>query len=264
MQRILSVFFLTIIAVCGASSSVTARPVVKLSARFSPDKPGASTTIHLGFTVGMTSGTIPPPATSVSISLPARLGVVPTTLGQVVCEQSALEILGEGGCPPNALMGRGSALVELAFGPNVVRDAANIDIFMGSPIHKRTTMILLATSDTPIFAEMIFHSILLSDPRSPDGAILETLVPPILSVPGAPNASVVSMQSTLGPENITYYHRVHGDKKAFTPEGLTLPTDCPVGGYRFAVRLTFADGTISKARHVVPCVSARTHKRHHN
>lgn len=228
-------------------------PMVRFSARFTPDRPGASTTIHLGFKIGTSANPIPPPLTSVMVSLPPHVGVLQTTLGQVVCEPWRLEAMGETGCSTNALMGRGHAVAELVFGNTIVRDAADVSMFMGVPVAEHTTMVFLAVSKSPVVAEFIFHGALLPNPQSLDGAIFQTTIPLISSVPGGPNVSVVSVESTLGPENITYYRTVHRKKIAFRPEGLTLPRKCPRGGLEFAAVLGFADGTMSKVESRAPC-----------
>lgn len=52
-----------------------ASETVRLYASFSPDRPGASTTITFGFTIGGSNGQVPLPLTSVNLHLPAGIGL---------------------------------------------------------------------------------------------------------------------------------------------------------------------------------------------
>jgi hypothetical protein len=235
-----------------ASSACADSPSARFRVWFTPNRPGANTTIHFGFRIRMSDGSTPPPLVSVKVSLPPGLEGTPT-LGQVVCEPLRLQLFGEAGCSPNALMGRGHADVRLAFGDTVINDASTISIFMGPPIQRHTTMVFLATSRSPVFAEVLFHGSLLPDPSSPEGALLQAAIPLVPSVPGAPYVSVVSMETTLGPENITYFRDSHGKRIAFEPEGLALPAQCPRRGFPFVGTLGFVDGTTIRSTYVAQC-----------
>jgi hypothetical protein len=243
-----------------ASLACANSPLVRLHVWFSPDRPGASTTVHFGFRIGMRDGSIPPPLVSVNVSLPPGMEGTPT-LGQVVCEPLRLQIFGEGGCSPNALMGRGRAVVAQAFGHAIVKDASRIAIFMGPPTHRHTSMVFLATSISPVFSEILFLGSLLPDPSLPEGALWQAAIPLVPSVPGAPDVSVVNMEATLGPENITYFRYSHGRRIAFEPEGLSLPTQCPRRGFPFVATLGFVDGTTIRATYVAQCKRSQSHRK---
>ena len=85
---------------------------------------------------------------------------------------------------------------------------------------------------------------------------LEIDVPPIPSLPGAPDVSVLSLTATLGG-NLTYYERVHGRTLAYRPRGISLPLSCPSGGWALSASIAFTDGSTSAARTVVACPRAR-------
>ncbi|HEV3071041.1 MAG TPA: hypothetical protein VGY76_06410 [Solirubrobacteraceae bacterium] len=67
-----------------------ASETVRLYTSFSPDRPGASTTITFGFTIGSSNGQVPSPLTSVNLHLPAGIGLARNGLGTAICEPSEL------------------------------------------------------------------------------------------------------------------------------------------------------------------------------
>ncbi len=89
------------------------------------------------------------------------------------------------------------------------------------------------------------------------GTQLGANVPLVTSVPDGPDVSIVSVQSTIGPDRLTYYKHVHGKKVAFHPKGVSVPEHCPVGGFPFAAEFTFQDGSQGSASTTVPCPAQR-------
>jgi hypothetical protein len=83
--------------------------------------------------------------------------------------------------------------------------------------------------------------------------LLETTVPPVLSVPEGPDVALTQMQTTLGPSGLIYNERRGGKTVFFRPEGILLPRSCPRDGFPVSVRLNFEDGATSTARTAVPC-----------
>lgn len=225
---------------------------VKLKVDFTPNRPNASTTIHFGFTVNTPRGAVPSPVTAIALQLPVGMGLGLTTLGEEVCTPSRLEARGPAGCSQNALMGLGRALIELPVGTQIVRSTAAVKIFMGPPVRHHTVMLFDVISVTPVSAEILFPGELVPD-MGGLGASLDTLVPVIASWPEGADASVVRMQSSLGPEHLTYYRRVHGHRVAYRPIGMAVPASCPRVGYRFVIKLVFADETSAQAVSDVPC-----------
>ena len=85
----------------GASDSVRLLP------KFSPDRPGAGTTITFGFTIAGSNGQVPSPLTRVDLHLPAGIGLVRNGLGTAICEPNELYEEGPEGCPTNSHVGYG-------------------------------------------------------------------------------------------------------------------------------------------------------------
>lgn len=236
---------------CGAA---LAAQTVKLTVGFTPNRPNASTTIHFGYAVVAPHGAVPTPVTDVALELPVGMGLGLMTLGEDVCRPLILEAQGFGACPPNALMGRGHAVIALPVGKDTLHVAASVKIFMGVPRHNHTVILFNLASTTPVWAEGFFPSELIPVNRGLS-ASLETLIPIIPTWPGGLDATLVEMNSTLGPEHLTYYRYVHGKRVGYHPVGMAVPAVCPHGGYRFVVHVSFEDGTRSSATSRVPCRS---------
>jgi hypothetical protein len=227
--------------------------LVNLKMRFIPNRLGVSTTIDSEITITTPTGQVPSPMMNISLHLPRGIGLGGSELGLSTCSTATLELMGPDGCPANAMMGNGSALSEVPFGPELVRQGVAITIFLTHPVDGHTAMLFYANATTPVSAQIIFPAVLLpaSNPRG--SAYLNTLVPITPTVPRAPDVSVVKIRTILGPLHLTYYKRVHGRSVPFRPAGIALPAHCPAGGFQFAVTLNFLDGTAATAQAVVPC-----------
>src|SRR5579871_4577473 len=190
-------------------STADASQRVKLKASFSPDRLGASTTIHFGFNIISTTDGVPSPVTDVQIDLPAGMGLGTTDLGEETCNPEALFTFGPDGCSPNSRMGLGNAMVEIPVGPEPPKIYAGVTVYMGVPQKQHTTMLIYAETRTPVAGQFLFPSELL--PTSGGyGAELHTAMPLIPTWPAGPPAVIVHMETTLGPSHLTYYTHKHG------------------------------------------------------
>jgi hypothetical protein len=248
------------------SSRAEAAETATLHVEFTPKRLGESTTIVIGFKVGSTAARVPSPLTNFSVSLPAGMGLGTTTLGEVTCTHAPLEEKGRPGCSGNSLMGLGTAVVGVPFGPDVIRQSVEIAVLMAPPIDHRTTLLFYAQATTPVFGEILFEGQLL--PASgPFGAELNTAIPLTPTLPGAADAAVLSMQSTLGPRGVTYHRVVNGKKVSYRPIGMTVPSSCPHYGWPFVARFAFQDGSTVTATSHISCprsASARKAHKHHS
>jgi hypothetical protein len=240
-------FVISAVPACSLGSQTVA-----ISASFYPSDARTDTTLMFGFQIGTTNGQIPSPVTDVNLRLPAGVGLGLGNLGLATCGPAALERRGPSGCSPNSLMGSGQALVKVPFGPVPVSEPVALSIFLGSPKDGHTTLLFFAEGLSPVFATLVFPGTLLPS-FGQFGASLNTIIPLTPSAPGAADASVVRMQSALGPRYLTYYKRVRGRFVGYRPEGLQVPESCPHGGFPFAASFTFQDGTTATATTTVPC-----------
>jgi hypothetical protein len=241
----------------GGASAVTER--ARLHADFSPDRLGAATTISFGFHLETTGGLAPPPLSSVDLRLPAGINYTTTTLGLAICQPAVLQARGLAGCSPNSRLGYGSAFVEVPFGAGDGQELPEVQAVMGPPRDGNLVVLFYANGREPVSAQIVFAGEVL--PASGIfGSHLAALVPAIASVPGGPDVSVVSVQSTIGPRNLTYYHRRHGRLVPFRPEGVSVPERCPRGGFPFAADFGFQDASHTTATTRVPCPPHRRHR----
>ncbi len=242
-----------VLAACAClPAAAGAAQKVKLHASLTPERLGAGATIAFAFTVSTTTGRVPSPLTGVELLYPANLGLATSGLGLATCTAGILEELGPEGCPSESQMGYGTGLVEVPFGPEILHETATTRVFMAQLNHGHLGLIFYAVGATPVAAEIVFPGLVLpaSDPYGGD---LSTTIPLVPTLPGAPDAAVVKLSTTIGPEHITYYERVRGRYLPYHPRGIVLPRTCPRGGFEFAARLTFQDATHATAHTAVPC-----------
>jgi hypothetical protein len=239
------------------SGSAWAAPIVELKVGFKPDRLSTSTTIKTAFHIRTTTGAVPPPLLSVDLDLPAGMGLATTELGLSTCSTKALEIVGVVGCPPNAVMGFGEGVGDVAFGPEVIHQAAAITILMGEPLDEHTSLLFYVNAQTPVSAQLIFPTVLLPGVGPDSAGQLDTTVPLTPTLPGAEYVSVVNVRTSFGPEGLTYFRHVHGRVVPFTPRGFVTPSTCPQGGFPFRGTFTFQEGSVVSSRAAVPCPTVR-------
>jgi hypothetical protein len=249
-RLIVCVIAVAVLADTGSARATTA----SLHASFSPDKLGASTTITVGFHVGERAV----PLTRVAISLPRGLTAGFNGLGVATCTVTQLRAHGPRGCPSDALVGRGHALVSVPFGSQQLFEPVQIKMFMAPATEEHTAMVFYASGTEPVISEVVFEGSLLGG-SGLFGAELDTFIPPLPGLPGSPGAAIVSMQTQIGPKGLKYYRHARGVTVSYTPRGFDVPVTCPRGGFPFAALLTFSDGPEESARTRVPCPITRPH-----
>ncbi len=250
--RGLPAWALALLACACLPATASAAQTVKLDAALTPERLGQGTTIGFSFTVSTTTGQVPSPLTGVDLLYPANLGIATSGLGLATCTAATLEELGPEGCPSESQMGYGSGLVEVPFGPEILQEAATTRVFMAHLNQGHLGLVFWAVGVTPVAAQIVFPGLVLPAP-GPDGGELSTSIPLVPTLPGAPDAAVVKLSTTIGPEHHTYYERVRGKYLPYHPRGIVLPRTCPHGGFKFAASFTFQDTTHASARTAVPC-----------
>jgi hypothetical protein len=236
------------------SGAASAAQLVTLSAQFRPNRLGAPTTIEFGIDVSSsTPGAVPSPVTDVDLSLPAGLGLATSTLGLAVCQPATLLRRGPDGCPANARVGTGSAQGKLTSEGEVITEAATVYAFLGPRLNEDEQVLFYVAGENPVSAELVFSGRLLPSPSARFGGHLDTAIPIVPAWQDGPDIAVTSFSSTLGPLGLTYYRHIHGGFVPFHPKGIGVPLRCPLGGFPFAARLTFLDGSEVMSRTAVPC-----------
>jgi hypothetical protein len=239
-------------ALAAQASADAAAPTAKLSAALTPERLGGGTTIHFGFTVAYPPGQLPSPPRKIELLYPAELGIATSGLGIATCRAAKLEAKGPPGCPSDSVIGYGSGLVEVPFGPETLLEAMRVTTFMAPLKAGHLGLLFYADGETPVSAQLVFPGLVLPA-RFPFGGDLDTNLPLVPTLPEAPDAALMELTTTLGPSHITYYEYSRGHSIPYRPRGIRLPRTCPHGGFRFAATFTFADQTNASAHAEVPC-----------
>jgi hypothetical protein len=240
------------------TATAHAAQTVKLHATLTPERLGQGTTIGFGFQITGPDGLVPSPLTQVSVSYPASLQVALSGLGLASCSTETLENQGPNGCPAESLMGYGNATAEIPFGPNIVHETAHVTL-LRAPV-AGFSLTFYAEAAEPVNAQLTFPGQLL-EAQPPYGGAIHIDIPPLPSFPAGPDVALVNLNSTIGPQHITYYEHHHGHWTAYHPQGILLPHHCPHEGFPFAATLTFLDGTQTNAETTVPCPSGMSSQR---
>jgi hypothetical protein len=228
-----------------------------------PERLGAPTTIFISFRISSVPAGDSMPLTDVSMFLPLEMGLATSGLGLENCLRSRLEESGPEGCPSDSRMGRGTATAEIPIGGERVVESAQVELF-SSPVQEgRLALMVYANALSPVLAQLVFPATVVPSPP-PYGEALDTNVPLVPTLPGAPDVAVTRFQMTLGtpmsgPDRFVYHRSVRGRSIAYSPRGLILPSVCPHGGFPFESHFAFQDGTAATARVRVPC-PRQTHR----
>jgi hypothetical protein len=238
---------LTLCACLPGAASATQS--ASISARFTPERLGAPTTVTLGFHITASGGRIPSPLTGIDFRYPTDIPLATSELGTASCPAEEIEAHGPSVCPPNSRMGTGSATVKIPVGGGVQSESASIALLAGPSPSGFLSVLATATGLSPVIARVVIPSQLLE-------GHLKLTVPLVESVAGGTDVSVVAMHVTLGG-NLTYYETRHGKTVAYRPTPVLLPRQCPRGGFRFSATFSFLDGSRAQARKIVACPRGR-------
>jgi hypothetical protein len=237
---------------CFAGGGTAAAQPVKFHVAFDPNAAGARTTIELALRVSGRTGVPPVPVTSLSLRLPSNMGIATTTLGQANCNPVALIHGGLHGCSPNARIGFGDATTVVPLGTQLVAEKASLNALMGPPAADRLEVLFYVEASEPVFAQLVLPGV-VGEAGPPYGEELETSIPLIQAWPEGPDLALETFNSTIGPQDLTYFRQVNGKTIPYHPHGIRIPRTCPRGGYPFAALLNFQDGTHTTAVYRVPC-----------
>jgi hypothetical protein len=243
-----------------ASPQVVSPSFTTLTAAFVPNKLDAPSTMELGFQLHRPAGDTPPPLIGMEFDLPAGVSLTTSELGQETCEPATLASTGPKSCKPDTVMGYGNALIVAPDVAEALLEPIGLTVFQAPAVNRHTTLLFYGNGSTPAIAQELFSGQMLEASGS-FGADLDTTLPLLPGLPGEPDTTVMRMYAGIGPKGVTYYKNVHGVRVAYKPQGLTVPSRCPAGGFPFGVRLRFADGSTESASTTTPCPSSGDHAR---
>jgi hypothetical protein len=204
---------------------------------------GAGADVEVQMTISGTEyGGFPSPLTLAAFYTP--VGVRLTSKGFADCAPSLLERIGAGGCPKGSHAGPvGEGLGVVSFGGERVNESVSIRSFF-APSGGLTFFV---QGTTPAAFEILENG-LWSTAEAPYGQKLVVDVPLVETVPGAPDASILSFRVIVGAA----YRR--GKR---TVSYITLPKRCPKGGALVKAELKFLSGEVVPVTYRPPCPRRR-------
>jgi hypothetical protein len=158
------------------------------------------------------------------------------------CAAVRLRALGASGCPARSQLGEGHALVETHAGSQIITEEVSLWAFLGPPDDLQPTFEILAQGYTPLDERLVFTGTVLPD-SAPYGERLVLSIPPVLSLPLEPDASISTFSLTIGTRR----------RRAASANTVLVPSHCPTGGFPFAAEFTYADGSTGNAFTTTPC-----------
>lgn len=187
---------------------------------------GAGAALRAQYTIsGSEYGGFPPPLIGVNFYTPAGTRIHPR--GFITCAPAALANVGPAACARRSRVTlAGSALGVVSLGAERVQERASIKAFFAPG----GALQFFTSGSSPVSLEFLSPSRVTSAPR-PYAQKFVTTVPLIETVPGAPDASTLSIDVTLGAafrrgHRVSYYG--------------TVPRHCPRGGFPLKSELLFA------------------------
>jgi hypothetical protein len=184
---------------------------------------------------------LPSPLRRAVLKLPAGLTLDIPELRS--CSAARLQSAGVKGCPARSLIGGGHALVESNLGSGLLAEHITLWAFLGPPRNLQPTFEILGAGHSPLSVQMVLTAVSLPD-RPPYGEELVMSIPPIPTVPGEPDGSVVTFSLTIG---------AGGRHRAHDAATIVVPSRCPVGGLPFAGEFTYANGSSGSSLASTPC-----------
>ncbi|HWF33521.1 MAG TPA: hypothetical protein VG188_13300 [Solirubrobacteraceae bacterium] len=187
---------------------------------------GAGAALEVQYTIkGTEYGGFPPPLIGVNFYTPA--GTTIDSRGFLACAPSRLQNMGPGACPRKSRVTvSGSALGVVSFGTERVDERASIEAFFAP----HGALQFYTAGSSPVSLEFLSPSHVVRA-HAPYAQEYVTSVPLIETVPGAPDASALSIGLKIGAatkqgKRTLYYGRV--------------PRRCPKGGFPLKSELLFA------------------------
>jgi len=232
-----------LVAVLFIPAGIANAATTTLKASFSGDL-GEGTTVTDEFTFSGTEyGGHPEPLTNVTVHLPA--GVEGSRTGFATCEASTIETRGIQGCPPSSLAGPESTITMLvSFGAETVQETGTVQAIFGPG----EAINFFVQAHSPVAIEVLMTGTYTVD-SAPYSHVLNLAVPLIETVPGAPHASILSLTLAFGAARSEGGSEVHS---------VTIPQECPIGGFGWLANTTFEDGTTTNVSYKSPCPPAST------
>jgi hypothetical protein len=219
---------------------------------FQPDELGAPTNLSLSAKLVSSTGGPLSPVTKFVLYAPAGMRI--DARGAGTCTAAVLKQTGPRGCPANSRAGFGGGVGVLALPSETIQAPYALDFFFAPSEDGRLRLLIYVSARSPTTLEFVLIAKEVSAPK-PFGLGFSVEVPPIVTFPGAPDASVESAFVSVGSPHVAYYEQVRGKRKLVHLRGLVVPRRCPTGGFPAEGKAYFADGTTLTVDPTIPCPS---------
>ncbi|HEX3391712.1 MAG TPA: hypothetical protein VHS55_04055, partial [Solirubrobacteraceae bacterium] len=137
------------------ATAASATQLASISAGFSPERLGGHSALRLSFHIGTTDGTLPSALTGLDFRFPADLGIATSGLGVASCNPTRLAQEGPKACPPNSIMGTGSALAKFQVSPEISEEPASLALVAGASPSGSVRMLVGATGVYPVSTRIL-------------------------------------------------------------------------------------------------------------
>lgn len=216
--------------------------VATISATLSPDRLGARSALTVSIHISGGEFGVPAPLQGAVVRFPAGMSLEIPKLRS--CSTAQLQQFGARNCPAQSKLGEGHALVQTRPGAETISENVTLAAFLGPPRRLQPTVEVLGEGLTPIAVRMVVTGAVLGD-RPPYGERLTMSIPPIPTLPLAPDGSLVDFSLTVGAKR--------GKAKKVRTNSIVVPKRCPRGGFPLAAEFSYADGTSGSERTTIPC-----------
>jgi hypothetical protein len=208
-----------------------------------PARGGAPATARLEAEVGTLDGTHPPALRSIDLEVAKTIEV--DAVGLPVCEAGRIRATSSAAAKkacPGALIGSGSASVEVLFPEQAPFSSTGPLLLFNAGVHGATTRVLLhAYVDVPAPTAIVVPAEIARIHRGAYGLEITARIPRIAGGAG----SVTKFHLDVG-RKFTY----RGQARSFITAG------CPTGHWGTRGEAGFSDGTRIHLLHVFPCATA--------
>jgi hypothetical protein len=242
---------LLLLITCCAGVAGANREVVHLGNLFLADNGGitpstlprhgsAPISAHLEAEIGTTDGSHPPALQHIDLDIDRTIEL--DAVGLPTCKPGQIEATSTSSAKracPDAIIGSGSAQVEVAFPEQAPFSSTGpVVLFNGGVRGKTTSVLLHAYVNVPAPTAIVVPAQVVRIDEGQFGLEILATIPRIAGGAG----SVTAFRLTVGRR-----FTVGGERRSLLAAG------CPSGHYRTAGDAEFADGTVLSVNHVFPC-----------
>jgi hypothetical protein len=249
MNRALPAFVLCAALATAFATSAHAVTSATVAAALSPNRLGANGAVSIAIAFSDPAAALPAPVSSATLRFPAGLRLEVPHLRS--CSESQLQALGAGACPGASVLGRGHAVVAAYIGSQLVVENVSLWLFLGPLQNLQPTVEVFGEGLSPFAEQVVLDGLVFAD-AAPYGERLVLTIPPIATVPRAPDASIPTFSLTVGTNGPERRDRatVH------------VPKRCPARGFPLVAEFAYADGSSDAVRTAIPCPPPNHRKRH--